>query len=435
MSFDPIQELWGNNLGGNSSLTFTPQNIVEDMINLLPADFWTPDVKILDIYTKTGRFLKTAYYKLFNSPYLAYLEPDQRRKHILENQLYGITDNAECALIAKRYVYGNILYEPCNISYQPELKTMVNNKDRTFIINAFKEDFGNVKFDCVIGNPPYNKGMDLDFVKLGFDLSKQYTCMITPAKWQTAEANQSVSSKTINYGQFRQQIVPHMSHVCFYPDASDVFDIGLKGGISYFVIDRNTHEKCNVQNIMKNNNFFTTEKDEYIRSILKGETLINVGNEIVEYIMTNNKVYQHKCIIGTRKYIVTNSDKVIGAKGCCFLTDGRATVTCSSDIENQNARTSNNTTVFESDNIHECQSFISWIDTKLFRFMILINLSSLGGVFSDNYLRFVPAPPAIQEGNGQNPWDHIYTDQELYEYFKLPQEYIDVIEAVIKERK
>lgn len=32
-------------------------------------------------------------------------------------------------------------------------------------------------------------------------------------------------------------------------------------------------------------------------------------------------------------------------------------------------------------------------------------------------------------------FDHIYTNQELYEAFDLPQKYRDVIEAVIKERK
>ena len=60
-----------------------------------------------------------------------------------------------------------------------------------------------MKFDVVIGNPPYNKGMDLDFVYKGFDLSTQYCVMITPAKWQTAADNQRVASKTINYKQFR----------------------------------------------------------------------------------------------------------------------------------------------------------------------------------------------------------------------------------------
>ena len=44
------------------------------------------------------------------------------------------------------------------------------------------------------------------------------------------------------------------------------------------------------------------------------------------------------------------------------------------------------------------------------------------------YWRFVPAPPS-------GKFDHIYTDEELYKAFNLPQKYIDVIETVIKERK
>lgn len=46
----------------------------------------------------------------------------------------------------------------------------------------------------------------------------------------------------------------------------------------------------------------------------------------------------------------------------------------------------------------------------------------------NSFFRFVPAPPS-------GKFDHIYTDAELYKAFNLPQKYIDVIEAVVKERK
>lgn len=49
-------------------------------------------------------------------------------------------------------------------------------------------------------------------------------------------------------------------------------------------------------------------------------------------------------------------------------------------------------------------------------------------MLDDNCFRFVPAPPS-------GKFDHIYTDEELYKAFNLPQKYIDVIEAVVKERK
>ena len=82
---------------------------------------------------------------------------------------------------------------------------------------------------------------------------------------------------------------------------------------------------------------------------------------------------------------------------------------------------------FSSDNKSECESFVSWLNTKFTRFFVLINISKLGSILTDDYFRFVPAPPS-------GKFDHIYTDAELYKAFNLPQKYIDVIEAVIKER-
>lgn len=106
-------------------------------------------------------------------------------------------------------------------------------------------------FDLVIGNPPYNKGMDIDFIDLGYELSEQYTVMIVPAKWQAADANQRISSR-MSYGQFREKLVPHMEYVCFYPDCLDVFGIQEQSGVSWFILDKsNTYENRNTVAIRK----------------------------------------------------------------------------------------------------------------------------------------------------------------------------------------
>ena len=86
------------------------------------------------------------------------------------------------------------------------------------------------------------------------------------------------------------------------------------------------------------------------------------------------------------------------------------------------------TKVFESDTIAECESFVSWVQSRFTRFFVAINISKLNNILTDDCFRFVPAPPS-------GKFDHIYTDEELYKAFNLPQKYIDVIEAVIKERK
>jgi len=247
--------------------------------------------------------------------------------------------------------------------------------------------------------------------------------MITPAKWQTAADDQRLASKTINYKEFREKLVPHMSKVVFYPDARDVFDIGLKGGISYFVMDKDEHEKCTVINKMKNQPIFNSIE---VRDIRGAETLLNIGNEI-NMALKNTRKFIFNSVNTNLKYLVVNSNKVIGAKGNCFLTDGTATVLSKSEII-ERGNPINADVVFASDSELECKSFISWIDTKLVRFLVLINLNKLGPVMTNDYFRFVPAPPS-------GKFDHIYTDEELYKAFNLPQKYIDVIEAVIKERK
>lgn len=54
-----------------------------------------------------------------------------------------------------------------------------------------------MKFDVVIGNPPYNNDLYLDFVQLGYQLSSNYVCMITPAKWQAKGGGRMKHSEEI----------------------------------------------------------------------------------------------------------------------------------------------------------------------------------------------------------------------------------------------
>lgn len=419
--FDRIQDITDISEYSKSEV-ITPLNIVNDMVDLLPPEIFNPDTKFLDPAVKSGRFLAEIYRRLFDSPLLADRFPNEaaRRQHILENQLYGIATSSTAAAIIRKQLYddptiaGNIVYTADRVT-------------KELTQGAFRI----MKFDVVIGNPPYNKGMDLDFVDIGFELSKQYTVMITPAKWQTAEANQKVASK-MTYGKFREKIVPHMNYVCFYPDALDVFGIGIREGITWFLLDKQIHEKCQVVNKCKLQKWFNSEKS---RCITNGETLHNIGAEIVSYLGEYKK-FRFNTVSGKEKYSVWSmNDITIGGRSGSdyFLlssTGQSVYVGTSKIIEQGNILSIPNASVltFESNDIAECQSFISWLNTKFTRFFVAINLSSRSGVMENNYFRFVPAPPS-------GKFDHIYTDAELYKAFNLPQKYIDVIEAVIKERK
>ena len=82
---------------------------------------------------------------------------------------------------------------------------------------------------------------------------------------------------------------------------------------------------------------------------------------------------------------------------------------------------------FSSDSLLECQSYASYLSSKLVRFLVSCYYSKLTGVICKQCFKFVPLPP-------DHKFDHIFTDDELYKYFNIPQKYIDVIDAVMKVR-
>jgi len=285
-----------------------------------------------------------------------------------------------------------------------------------------------MKFNVVIGNPPYNRGMDLDFVNRGFDLCDKYCVMITPAKWQTAaEDYQGCASKTIDYKGFREKLVPHMSKVVFYPDCKDVFNILQADGITYYILDKNkTYAKCEVENRCRFQEYFGNSKE--VRSILNRESLLNIGNRIVNYLGRYESFKPSNTDKSKTHRVWVNSQFNPGKIGRSLLWSSENNVLVLGRTAIQNDAPSNTCEIlFSSDDLEECKSFVSWLNTKFTRFFILINISKLGSILTDDYFRFVPAPPS-------GKFDHIYTDEELYKAFNLPQKYIDVIEAVIKER-
>lgn len=437
---------------GNNTSIVTPANIAKDMVALLPDEVFIPESKFLDICCKSGIFLTSIREKLMNSKAMIEAIPDdkERYKYITDNQLYGIVPNGQCQMYSVRAVYGTLKVDNPHIlcfGAFDQYKTACLNNNHKMLIDEMKKEFNTMKFDVVIGNPPYNKGMDLDFVDLGYKLSKKNVCMITPAKWQTAKTVRKMASKNINYEQFRPEYVKRMKYVCFYPDCLDVFGISQADGISYFMIDKNgTYEnnctvenKCNLQKLLNST---------AVRDITHQQSLWNIGNEIVEYL-GDYKKYSIEEVIDKKDYTINinkqlrqslsgawdwnNScidKKYIGHGGYLFnqkeynigVIDK---IRCLKKDEESTSGTSTN--VFTSDSIDECKSFYTWITSKFTRFFILINISSLT-IINDNTFRFVPAPPS-------GKFDHIYTDEELYKAFNLPQKYIDVIESVIKERK
>lgn len=302
--------------------------------------------------------------------------------------------------------------------------------------------------DNVIGNPPYSKGIDLDFTNLSFELCKGYVCFVVPAKWQvTSDDYRGCCSKTIDYRGFRKKFTPHMEQVVFYPDTLDIFEVELNDGVSYFLIDKQrTFEKCTIKNVCLRQKYFNGIAQ---RSIANRETLVNIGNEIIEYLGDYERYTYEEVPVRKNFYVATTSlflhslgsggsydwenggiKKGSGGQGgMLFTKEGNVQALGRSDIHmRSDAVQASKKVTFQSNDIEECQNFISWLYTKFVRFFLLINESQMNNAVKPDWFRFVPSP------NKTGGFTHTYTDKMLYEAYNLPEKYIDVIEAVIRSR-
>lgn len=436
---DIVGMLYPDGRMGTTNYIYTPENIVDAMVDMLPDDFWTPDVKVLDIFCKSGRFLRAMYNKLYNSPYLADMDVSKRKNHILNEQIYGLTDDFTCLMLSERMLYGYAQYGKKNIRMIEDLQSIVKTADKKLVAERLgKELGGQMEFDLVIGNPPYNNDLYLDFVTVAQHLSSKYTVMITPAKWQAKGGKKNED--------FRKNVVPYMSKIVYYPDTLDVFAIADACGISYYLIDSKEHDICEIHNKCAMKKEFNSIEN---RNILSGQSLWNIGNEIVERIGKQSpfrveEVHDRKkytVSINTqsslmRGFAIKEQDEygkwkirqdLVGKGGAIFDKDGKAVVIGKITILDANSSNVSGTSkcIFTSDNENEIKSFVSYINTKLVAFLMLITLNGLT-VINNETFRFVPAPEAF---------DHIFTDQELYEKYNLTAEEINIIESVIKERK
>lgn len=274
-----------------------------------------------------------------------------------------------------------------------------------------------MKFDVVIGNPPYNNDLYLDFVQLGHQLSSKYTCMITPAKWQAKGGKKNED--------FRKNIVPYMGRIIYYPCVKDIFDITSVGGITYFLVLKTIPNRVMINIISLNQRSFHKSScievnklsDRYTYFDEDLEQIVNCciqGKRLRDFIFNSEHAGEYMVEVSH----LVDDKHYSNCVGGYILTPLKV---CPRGLLYQN--------MYElyAGTKEECEFFTSYVNTKLIRFLVALGLCASSTRNIETW-RFVPAPPS-------GKFDHIYTDQELYDAFNLPQKYRDMIEAVIKERK
>jgi len=282
---------------------FTPPAFANRMLDSLTAawaanhqgaDLWADkSVTFLDPCTKSGVFLREITRRLTEG--LADEIPDlaARVDHILTRQVFGIGITRLTALLARRSVYcsrhahgkhsiaksfsgdaGNIWFErgehvwhhgKCrycgagqSVFDRPEdlenhAYALIHTGD---IHTRISEIFGGpMQFDVIIGNPPYqlnDGGFGTSaapiyqlFVEQAKKLEPRFLSMIIPARW-------FAGGKGLD--EFRESMLSEnrIRSIDDFLSASDVFPgVGLKGGVCYFLWDREYAGTCQVSTHFK----------------------------------------------------------------------------------------------------------------------------------------------------------------------------------------
>ena len=419
--------------------------------------------------------------------------------HIFHKQLFGIAITELTSLLSRRSLYcskypngpysithfddaeGNIRYRRlkhtwdksgkcvfCGTSAKGELGE--NKRGEQLETHAYEwihtlkpEEIFNMKFDVIISNPPYQlntagddngaqaRPLYHEFIEKAIKLNPHYITMITPSRWFAG-----------GWGldEFRNKMINsnHIKELHDFQNSSDCFNgVEIKGGISYFLYDRDYQGECDFYShsgdkvLSKSTRFLKEEGCEILirynelisiyrkalsrdftpfSSIVSGRSPFgfntnHTGNtsksssDDLEYFerkgitfMPKSKVEKNLDIAYKYKLFTPKAaeDGKIPGKVIGNITKGLPNMICSGTY----------LMIGPFDDDKTMNNILSYMKTKFFRCLVAVNKISQNA----SYKVYESVP--MQDFS--KPW----TDEELYKKYNLTQEEIDFIESMIR---
>lgn len=448
--------------------------------------FADPDTKILEINSKTGLYPLYVAYSTFRYAKQRYVnagmssrdltleEQQEIWDKVLQNNIFVICKTTMARSITKRTLVGFRNVKQLHLHAYDDLINQVQNKKDTFIKGILKSSFWNIKtsndmlkFNAIVGNPPYQISVGVEsenyaipifnkFVSIAKQLKPNYISMIMPSRWFTGGRG---------LDEFRQEML-NDDRICKIHDflsSTDCFPrVDIAGGISYFLWNNLYHGLCEFTSeqlkvksttMRKLNEFdvfirrnealniiykVLSKKEDNMSSRVSKQTPFGFissyrGRELPfqSSVMLlgsyNERTYVSKDSV-TRNLDVIEKYKVIFTKaapgGGGSDKNGQYLVFTSLQILQPNEICTQTFLIGDVfDNSREAKHYLSYLQTKFVRFLILQTMTSQD--LSADKFQFVPLLD----------WNKTWSDTELYKRYNLSDDEIKYIESMIKPMK
>lgn len=230
------------------------------------ADVFAPDSRILEINSKSGLYPLYMAYSIYRARLkdslfsVSSIEDEQRiwDKVVAEN-IFVICKTPMAKSITKRTLIG-FRKAKVNTRYFEDLINQIKNKPEKFVAKVAKGksywkaiDNDNMKFNAIVGNPPYQEivaqketanGQKVSvsifqYFQTISDRLGRYTSLIYPGvRWIHR------SGKGLEQFGLTQINDPHLCFLKFFPDSMDVFkEVAIADGLS--IVMKDTQKKSN----------------------------------------------------------------------------------------------------------------------------------------------------------------------------------------------
>lgn len=405
------------------SEVFTPMKWIDKMLDKLPKDVWTNEkLTWYDPANGMGNFPIAIYLRLMIGLKEVIKNKEKRKKHILEKMLYMCELNSKNVFMCRNILDAGNNYKLniyCGDALTIDTKT-------TFRIH---------KFDIIIGNPPYNglqtraaaKPIYNEFIQKYIDKCT-HLMFIIPSRWFAGGRG---------LDKFREMMLSRkdIRFIRHYDDAREVFGttVSIEGGINYFLKDAKYKGSCDYNgSLIKLSNYDILVDSKYyniINHISKYKSITEIyKSQDHHHIQTNDKRLvaknsdsNTKCYVskqkGFVKYIPTKclSDTYNYWKVITAEANGKSKCFGNIFIGNRKEVHTKSYISFRVHNEKEAKSLESYLKCRLVNLMLSIR--KISQHISSSTCKWIPLPPL----------DRIWTDADVYKYYKLSKTQIEFI--------